>query len=315
MRRQFGMCDQLKEKFDEWREWLLGEDVHSIRNQIRTMIWDSAVFQIINEARNYAPRDDKGQIRLNAHVHNFINRCFFDTQAMAIRRLVDRDTCQGPKSVTSLYRLLEDIEKHADLLTRENMLGALALPYDYMRTKDELRRARDRTSKSWGKDREDCDLSEYAHKCMDFLAGVDACARKPHDTARPDIFEWLKRRLADCDAVRNFVNKFLAHSATPESRAAIPEEHIDVSLGQILNAHKTICQIAECVSQNLFLSSMGGPLPRVPDVFKYFEEPWATKEAVEKLREWRDNYEDSTNQWLVRDWQSECAAHEVNNGG
>ena len=44
------MCDQLRKKFAEWREWLLGEDVHSIQNQIHSMIWDYVVFQSINEA-------------------------------------------------------------------------------------------------------------------------------------------------------------------------------------------------------------------------------------------------------------------------
>ena len=48
------MCDQLREKFAEWKEWLLGDDVHSIRNQIQNMIWDTAVYQSINEARAYA---------------------------------------------------------------------------------------------------------------------------------------------------------------------------------------------------------------------------------------------------------------------
>jgi hypothetical protein len=67
------MCDQLKKKLDQWREWLLGDDIHSIANQIRTRIWDSAVFQVLNEARNYAPRDEKGQIQLNGYVHQFID--------------------------------------------------------------------------------------------------------------------------------------------------------------------------------------------------------------------------------------------------
>ena len=43
-----------KEKFKEWENMLLGEDKHSIRNQIYDMIWDSAVFQCINESRKYA---------------------------------------------------------------------------------------------------------------------------------------------------------------------------------------------------------------------------------------------------------------------
>jgi hypothetical protein len=49
----------LKTKFKEWEEWLVGDDINSIRNQIYDMIWDSAVFQSINECRRYAPTNAK----------------------------------------------------------------------------------------------------------------------------------------------------------------------------------------------------------------------------------------------------------------
>ena len=89
------MCNPLRERFDEWKDWLRGDDVHSIRSQIHNMIWDSAVYQSINEARAYAPTDDKGQVELNAMVHHFIDRCFFDTQMMAIRRFLDEWHCRA----------------------------------------------------------------------------------------------------------------------------------------------------------------------------------------------------------------------------
>jgi hypothetical protein len=234
---------------------------------------------------------------------------------MAIRRLLDNGTPSGPHSVTSLYRLLADIENHAHLVTRENVLAASGLPYDYATKMAELRRAADGTFKCEGKERKDCDYSENAHKCMDFLAGVDALARSPRDTGKVAIFQWLREKLARCERIHVFVNKFLAHSATPESRATIDKKETDVSLGQILDAHKIICQIAECVSQNLFLRSIGGPVPvSVNDPLKHFEKPWMTEEAIKKLREWRRDYEDSTNQWLKWDWQGEYAAHGASSG-
>ena len=151
---------------------------------------------------------------------------------------------------------------------------------------------------------------------MDFLAGVDARTRNPHDTAQAALFQWLEKRLTQCGAMRGFVNKFLAHSATPESRATIDKEETDISLGQILDAHKIICQIAECVSMNLFLSSIGNPLPAsVDDPFEHFEKPWATKETTERLRKWRHSYEDSTNEWLKWDWRSEYSAHGTSDAG
>ena len=78
--------------------------LNSIKNQIHNMIWDSAVFQSINECRKYAPKNEKGEVELNGEVHHFINRCFFETQAIAIRRFLDKRN-----DVISLYRLVNDI--------------------------------------------------------------------------------------------------------------------------------------------------------------------------------------------------------------
>jgi hypothetical protein len=126
------VCD-LKAKIREWEEWLCGDDINSIESQIHNMIWDSAVFQSINECRRYAHKNEKGEIELNGVVHKFIDRCFFETQAIAIRRFLDRR-----RDVISLYRLIDDIEKHSHLLTRGNILAVHGYPYDYKQEKKRI---------------------------------------------------------------------------------------------------------------------------------------------------------------------------------
>jgi len=73
------------------------------------MIFDSAVFQCINESRKYAAKDDKGNIKQNIMIHSFINESFFKTQLMSIRKLKDRDSDRVQKdkqyTVYSLYNL------------------------------------------------------------------------------------------------------------------------------------------------------------------------------------------------------------------
>lgn len=283
------MCDQLKGKFDEWREWLLGDDVHSVRNQIHRMIWDSAVYQSINEARAYATTDGEGRLELNAMVHHFIDRGFFDLQMMAIRRLLDKETRTGECSVTSLWRLLDAMETHVSLLTRESILASLGLPYDYEKTREEVlkRYASISGVKTMGDDYKRCYLSECTHGRIDALAGVSASQRSPGDVVQAAIIRWLKERLGKCKAIYEYVNKFLAHSATPESRARLMDEETKITLGQILDAHEVICQIAEFVGQNLFLRSISNPLLVVQfDQFEHFEKPWVTEETLKKLREW-----------------------------
>jgi hypothetical protein len=234
------MCDQLKEKFEEWKEWLLGDDVHSIKNQIHTMIWDAAVYQSINEARAYAATDAEGRLELNAMVHHFIDRGFFDLQMMAIRRLIDKESKPGKRSVISLWRLLDDMKRHVSLLTRENIVACLRLPYDYEKARADVRKRYTftndpRSPTLMGDDYKQCAFSEHAHKCIDALAGTYPSERSSNDVVRVSVIQWLKVRLEKCNTIYVYVNKFLAHSATPESRAQLMDEETKITLGQILH--------------------------------------------------------------------------------
>ena len=56
---------ELKAKFEEWENMLVGEDIHSIRKQIYGMIWDTAVFKCINESKKYVDKDNEGKIKQN----------------------------------------------------------------------------------------------------------------------------------------------------------------------------------------------------------------------------------------------------------
>ena len=274
------------------------------------MIWDSAVFRCINESRRHAPRDSEGKIELNGVVHQFIDRCFFETQALAIRRLLDKETSPGRRSVVSLYRLLDDVERHAYLLTRGNILGALNLPYDYEQKKRELDEGWDGTFMVAGPGWRRCELSKYAHENVDLLAGIDPSRRNPNDVVRVSVLEWLKGRLGKCESIYKFVNKFLAHSASPESRTYVASAETDVTLGQILNAHETICQTAYFIGMNLFQQTTGDPLP-VPagDQFEHFDKPWASAQTVCRLRQFWGEYRARTTEYIRWDWQTEYTRH------
>ena len=283
------MCE-LKQKFREWEEWLFGDDIHSISHQIHTMIWDSAVFQSINEARKYAPKDDKGEPQLNGTIQGFINECFFQTQLLAIRRLLDKETSKGPRSVVSLYRLVDDVEKHCHLLTREGILEAHNYPYNYEKDDDVIKSV----------------FSRHMHEFIDALACANPTERRPEDCVRKEVFAWLKQRLDSFGSIYGYVNKFVAHSATPESRATIKAGEISITLGAILDAHKIISQTAGFVGLRILYRNCGGFLA-IPqfDQFEHFEKPWATKETVEKLNAFWKGYDEETRKWSDWDWVSE----------
>jgi hypothetical protein len=302
----------LRDKLEKWEEWFFGEDVHSISKQIYSMIWDAAVFLSINEARKYAQKDDNGKLQLNGAVHEFINICFFKTQALSIRRLLDKR-----KDVISLYRLLDDVQANVDLLTRQSILAAHSYPYDFKANDSE---SVEPIQKTESKAQEiqrfiDCAHSEGMHKDIDHLAAVAPSQRKPDDYIPEQFFVWLKERLNKCEEIRMYVNKFIAHSATPESRATVGADETKITLGKLLEAHRIICEIAEFLGMKLLNHSLGSVLATPQfDQFEHFEKPWCKEETIRELHKFWYDYDRDTRHWLNWDWQKEFVGYTEKRG-
>ena len=185
----------LKSRRAEWLRWFSGEDRHSIMRQIHHMIWDAAVFRVINQSRDFAEKDERGEPELNGTIHHMINRCFLVSQTTAIRRLLDRETAEGKRSVFSLYRLVTDVEKHGALLTRKNLLAVEELPFDSDRPEEEwvrealakLKPGETATSFA-GPALHQWHLSVSRHNGIDTLCNVGENDRSPDDAICPDVF-------------------------------------------------------------------------------------------------------------------------------
>jgi len=291
----------LRDKFKEWKEILLGKDRHSIRNQILEMIWDSAVFQCINESRKYAAKDNKGNIKQNVMIHHFINQSFFKTQLLSIRKLIDKDFNRvqqnKPYTVYSLYNLIEDMKKNNALLTRKNILAAHNLPYDYKKAEARLWRKVGNTHRVVFGDPK-ISFSQNIHKQIDSMVGTTANKRSPADLIPDTIFRQFEDKLTSIEALCKYVDKFVAHSATPDSRKKIQAGKIKITLSKIFNAHEIICKTADSIGSKLLFYSCGNFLTTPQfDQFEYLDEPIASKETVEKLREFWEEYRKETEQW------------------
>ena len=147
-----------------------------------------------------------------------------------------------------------------------------------------------------------CCQAEYVHRTIDSLAGIGPSKRSPDDLVRPQIFEWLKERLSGCERIVEFVNKFLAHSATRESRNFRNPPDLDVTLGQVLEAHKIIYQTAIFIGGQMGILSGGkaiGDVLLVPqsDQFIYFDKAWASQDTINKLHEFWSDYGTQTRNW------------------
>ncbi len=288
-----------KYQFKEWKNILVGDDKHSIRNQICYMIWDCAFFQCINESRRYAAKDDKGNIKQNVMVHLFITQSFFKTQLLSIRKLMDKDFNRvqqnKPYTVYSLYNLIEDIKKNSSLLTRKNILDAHDLPYDY----EEAEKLFGQKTGYVVMGDDPIELSKDFHRRIDSMTGVAADKRSPDDLVPNNILKQFDDKLASIDELCKYVDKFIAHSATPESRKVIPDE-IEGALGKVLNTHKIICETASFIGNNLLFCGFGNFLSTPQfDQFEYLDEPIASKETIEKLRKFWVRYYMETKQWAV----------------
>jgi hypothetical protein len=286
-----------KGKFQEWENMLVGKDIHSIRNQIYDMFWDCTFFRCINESRRYAGKDDDGNIKRNGPLHSFINQSFFKTQLLSIRRLTDNRS-----DVYSLYRLIEDIKKNMSILTRKNILDSRNLPYDYEKAMAAFKKEIGYTKGPFMVPPEIAS-SEDIHRRIDSMVGIVADKRSPDDLFPNNILEQFNDKLASIDELCKYVNKFIAHAATPESRKVIFDE-IEGALGKVLNAHKIICETASFIGNKILFCGLGYvlPIPRYGpfdqfDVFEYLDEPMASKETVEKIRQVWETYRTETEQW------------------
>jgi|GEM_PF-3954978 len=276
------MC-KLNEKFKEWKKWY-SEGDNSVCAQIRDMLLDAAVFNAINEARKYATTDAQGNPEMNKLVHSLINWSFLKTQTLSIRKLYD-----GRKDVISLRRLINNMKENKAFITRENVLSALELPYDYEEAINEGRRTNNSKMKGAGFG------SDCIHKNIDLLTGVGPAQRQPNDTVQDGVFNRLNKWLDKCEPIVNFVNKTVAHAATQKSREDVPKKDLKISLAKIHKAHCRIVKIAVYIGRYIldestewtnFLPSWAGN-----NKFKHFEKPWIRQENLTNLEDCWSRYE------------------------
>jgi len=316
-----GQCYAKKRK--EWLVWLTAEDSNSIAQQMYSMIWDAAVFRVVNEALLLAEAAPDGGVQRNGMVHRLLEKGFYQTQSLAIRRLLDRGAfqqshaAQGPKGVYSLRGLLDDIEKHSHIMTRSNMLTAEEMPYDYKpvrKKRDEYHSVQVQSGKrTYGVPPElDWEGIVRRHEEIDALCGVRADERTPTDSVRVEVVRHLQSRLGVCSGFLTYTDKYLAHAATPESRKRANAHELELSLGGLWKAQQSICEVLNFTSVYLLGDNQHGGVA-VPqyDHFKYIDKPLVAPEKVQHLHDTWEEFDRETRQWtqqglkgLMREMQS-----------
>jgi hypothetical protein len=285
----------LREKRKQWLEALSGRDQHSVVNQLSQMAWDAATYRVINEARRFAKpvdrKDPQGRVQLSGLMHGLIERGFFTCQMVAIRRLTDTYPLEGRKSVYSLTGLINDIRANCGMLTRYSILDAENIEPDRAKIEEKRRKffeqKRSNGETAYGIPF-DCSFTPHDLRQghLDFLTGIDSSRRQSGDGVRREIFDELEKKFTEpCKAVVEYVNKFIAHAATPTDRVNGFEQEAGLTLGRLWDAQKHLCEVTGFLS----IYVLGGPqLSFLPvagyDQFQFIERPLIRREHVPDLR-------------------------------
>lgn len=280
----------LKENIDLWKTCLGGDDPHSISNQLAEMSWDIAVFKVVNEAIGMSGVNSSGETKQNGMVWNLFSTCFFKTQLMTARNLMDVYPLTGTRGVYSLLSVLKDIEKHVALLNRFELIQAVGLEYDHMPRKIAFEKFVAQQHKNgnhvYSVPRE-CWYEEILnwHKNFDRLSGSVAEDRSKKDQLQTIIIQNLIIKLEKAtNKIYEFVNKFIAHKASPGSRKTINADEIEITYNHILNAHKAFLEVANFVSLEICYDGTGALMPTTAfDQFKYLEVPLITTDKLKSV--------------------------------
>jgi hypothetical protein len=288
-----------RDKRREWLEWLRGDPANSITHQLYGMMWDDAAFRALNEARRFSsPERPTGAIA--PLLTRLIDQGFVATQVLAIARLVDKR-----KDVISLRRLLDDIEAHAHLITREVFVCHDALPFDPVAAERAYweREGWPKSGEMIGLPTEGpdaFDIARMAHEAFDKIAAPCARSRGRGDRIDPTVFARLRSAFAtdEVAAIVQLRHKFVAHAADTPSRDKAGIERFGVTLNQLEAAQRALIQATQRIEIDLLWGSSRGVVP-VPqyDQFANLDLPVVPGDRLQELGKWWHAHCDTREAW------------------
>jgi hypothetical protein len=293
----------IEQAWVNWINCLNGNDTNSIFRQISTMIWDTAIFRIIVESRQIQVEKNSHEPKINGSLHSFIDRNYFQTQATYIRRITDKTYgLTGERGVYSIYALLSDISAYRDELTRGTFFRLRNMSYDYEEVRENEREFIRKQPPRIGffiPPEYDWESIVEVHEIFDRLGGSSLKHRSPTDKIDERFFTRLQERLSVCQTVTKYVDKFVAHLATPESRSIHSVNESEVTFKHLWEAQQVIFEVAEFLSVILFSEGHVALAIENPDFFQYWETPMFENVDMQRMMSAFDNYRKETEQWNV----------------
>ena len=245
-------------KLQLWKEQLVRETDHSIHSQMELMLWDDRVFYPFykayekseKESRNFKKKHSPSE-GIPESMINLWERCYIEKQHMAIRRLIDKDPSR--KGSFSLFVLLNDIENHKHLFTRENYVCYDGIPYD---------------ENSTSEDKVAGEIA-YRHIKFDELSAKSNHNRSRNDNITPEYFRKLKDKFGTFERLTKVADKFIAHAASINNKHSdIRYKDIEEILKEFDKCYKNLICITKTIS--VLIDEVFIPMS-VPKKFRPFD--------------------------------------------
>lgn len=255
--------DPLQNKYGEWKEWLDGKysdgrvDNNSVSGVIYSLVQEMAVHEAYLALCKFRP---KSHLATSLFMRSS-SFSYFEIQAIRIRRLTDKNPQSSPKKnrdVYSLRRLVDDIQEQKSnrLMTRRNMCLRYGYPTTVHKTEVENTKMLARTGSG--------SFSTHLIDAGRFHKTLDKICVKQGALSKTFINE-LKRRTyyeknPELKNVRNFVDKYVAHSASDESRRQVLQE-IKLSTDEIKHVIKELVECFYILEMFLMRASHSSLIP------------------------------------------------------
>jgi hypothetical protein len=289
----------MEQRIEAWRQAFEHDD-NAVVPTLTTFAWNHAVFMSVVKAVELAPVDAEGNKPLNFSVLNLLRSSYWGGAILSIRRLVDPNPLNGPRGVSSLRSILNDVSACRRRITRRVYVETIAgLQYD---EEDVDRRyweyllGQPPGVAVWVPPELHVEPISQRHDEFDFLSGIARDARTPEDLIDANVFERLEARLARVDAIAEHATVYFAHASTKESREG--RELASFGPNDAMEALQILVETAELIGRWFLYRGVGDVLATPQfDQFENLDKPLLADNQVEELRTQWDTFAERTALW------------------
>jgi hypothetical protein len=287
-----------RECYNRWAGWIGFETANipknSIWHQCTEIMNNEFMFQALyltgREAANQP--DFHSYLAANGVLYRYLLNGYLSFQYLAIRRLIEsspKDAEKKFRGVISIRRLLDDMKNNSIFITRETFVCVDGLPYDYS---EELQREEDEALAAdceysiwagWQKEPGIGTKSKQRHRIFDRLSGIDEDYRQPTDSIAPDYWQQFYTELGETKLrrIKNYVDKYLAHAADPESIATLDDEDKNQSIQYIQSVQNCLFGIVQRLTFDFYGASYAmAPTDGENQLLYNFSKPFVSAEVV-----------------------------------